>query len=72
MNAMLQLNCALGDVPRERSVEGIRLAFERNGSEFSEEVGGRVMFLSIRRESSLPVKTSSEEPVPESAESPDN
>jgi hypothetical protein len=72
MNAMLQVNCALGDVPRERSVEGIRLAFERNGSEFSEEVGGRVMFLLIRPESSVPVKTSSEEPVPESAESPDN
>jgi len=48
--AVLQVNCALGDVPRERSVEGIRLTFERNVVEFSEEVSGRVMFLSMRPE----------------------
>jgi hypothetical protein len=54
--ALLQVNCALGDVPRERSVEGIRLAFERNGSEFSEEVSGRVMFLAMRPEVSAPAK----------------
>jgi len=45
--AVLQVNCALGDVPRERSVEGIRLVFEDNGNDFSEEVGGGVMFLSM-------------------------
>jgi hypothetical protein len=27
-NAVLQVNCAVGDVPRERSVEGIRITFE--------------------------------------------
>jgi hypothetical protein len=48
--AVLQVNCALGDVPRERSVEGIRLNVERNGGEFSEERGGRVMFLAMRPE----------------------
>jgi hypothetical protein len=68
--AVLQVNCALGDVPRERSVEGIRLSFERNGSEFSEEVGGRVMFLALRPEVSAPVKTPTQEPAPDSAEPP--
>ncbi len=68
--AILQVNCALGDVPRERSVEGIRLSFESKGSEFSEEVTGRVMFLSMRPEVSTPVKTLQQEPVPASAETP--
>ena len=65
--ATLQVNCALGDVPRERSVEGIRLTFESNGSEFSEEVGGHVMFLSMRPELSAPIKTRQQEPAPDSA-----
>jgi hypothetical protein len=51
---VLQVNCALGDVPRERSVEGIRLSLENNGIEFSEEVSGRVMFLSARPEVKAP------------------
>ncbi len=34
--AMLQVNCALGDVPPERSVEGIRLSLEKDGTDFSE------------------------------------
>jgi len=72
MTAVLQVNCALGDVPRERSVEGIRLAVEENGTEFSEEVTGRVMFLSMRPEVSTPVKTPQQEPVPTSAEAPNN
>jgi hypothetical protein len=46
--AVLQVNCALGDVPRERSVEGVRLILENGGSEFSEEVGGRVLFVSMQ------------------------
>jgi len=70
--AVLQVNCALGDVPRERSVEGIRLTFERNGSEFSEEISGRVMFLAMRPEASAPVKTPQQEPPPDSAEPPSN
>lgn len=68
--AVLQANCSLGDVPRERSVEGIRLTFESNGGEFSEEVSGRVMFLSIRPEVNTPAKTPQQEPAPDSAEPP--
>jgi hypothetical protein len=70
--AVLQVNCALGDVPRERSVEGIRLTFERNGSEFSEEVSGRVMFLSMRPEASAPARTPTQEPAPQSSGGPPN
>ncbi len=70
--AVLQVNCALGDVPRERSVEGIRLNVERNGGEFSEEVGGRVMFLAMRPEVSTLAKSLHQEPVPASAETPNN
>src|ERR1017187_10027814 len=44
-NATLQVNCALGKVPPERSVEGIRLTYEKGGPEFDEEIGGRAMFL---------------------------
>jgi hypothetical protein len=56
-NAVLQVNCALGDVPRERSVEGIRLSIEGNANGFSEEGSGRVMFLSTRPEVNLTAKT---------------
>ena len=68
--AVLQVNCALGDVPRERQAEGIRLTFESNGGEFSEEVSGRVMFLSMRPEVSAPVKTPQQKTAPDSAEPP--
>jgi transcriptional/translational regulatory protein YebC/TACO1 len=64
---VLQVNCALGDVPHERSVEGIRLALEKNGGEFSEKVSGRVMFLTKGAEVSAPPKT-----PPESVEPPSN
>ena len=70
--AVLQVNCAWGDVPRERSVEGIRLTLERNGTEFSEEVGGRVMFLAMRPEVSMPAKTPMREPEAQSSEAPPN
>ena len=68
--AVLQVNCALSDVPRERSVEGIRLTLERSNSEYSEEINGRVMFLAMRPEASAPVKTPQQEPAPDSAEPP--
>jgi hypothetical protein len=45
INATLQVNCALGKVQTERSVEGIRLTYEKGGPEFDEEIGGRTMFL---------------------------
>jgi hypothetical protein len=68
--AVLQVNCALGEVPREHSVEGIRLTLEKDGSEFSEEAGGRVMFLSVRHEVNAPAKTPLQDPA--SQESPSN
>lgn len=46
--ATLQLNCALGDIPRERSVEGIRLTLEKADTDFSEELHGRIMFLATQ------------------------
>ncbi len=68
--AVLQVNCALGKVPAERQTEGIRLSLERNGTEFSLEVSGRVMFLSMRPEVSAPVKTPQQDPAADSAEPP--
>jgi hypothetical protein len=53
---LLEMNCALGHVPPERSVEGIRLNLEDDSNEFSEEGSGRVMFLSMRPESSSTAK----------------
>jgi len=47
-NATLQVNCALGKVPPEHQVEGVRLAFEGGGAEFDEEVSGRALFLLTR------------------------
>jgi hypothetical protein len=67
-NGLLQVNCALGNVPSERSEEGIRLTLERNGTEFSEEVSGRVMFLSMRTEAGPPAKTPDQRTAPGSAD----
>jgi hypothetical protein len=69
-NALLQVNCALGDVPAERQGEGVRLTLEKNGTEFPEEVSGRVMFLSMRPELSAPVKPPQQEAAPETTEPP--
>jgi hypothetical protein len=60
-NAMLQINCALGKVPPEHQVEGIRLAFEGGGVEFDEEISGRAMFLMTRPGASTAAKA----PTPE-------
>ena len=70
--AVLQVNCALGDVPRERSVEGIRLTLERSNSEYAEEINGRVMFLAMTPGMSTPVKAPQEEKAPETSEQPHN
>jgi hypothetical protein len=70
--AVLQANCALGNVPHERSVEGIRLTLEKNGTDLSLEVSGRVMFLSMRPEVSAPAKAPQQEPAPGSSETPSN
>lgn len=45
MSAVLEVNCALADAPRDRSTDGIRLKLETSPVEFSEELGGSVMFL---------------------------
>jgi len=47
-NATLQVNCAIGNVPPEHQVEGIRLAFEGSGVEFDEEISGRTLFVLTR------------------------
>ena len=46
--ALLQVNCALGKVPDEHQVEGIRLTFEAGDTKFDQEMGGRTMFLLAR------------------------
>jgi len=71
-NAVLQVNCALGDVPRERSVEGIRLSIEGNANDFLEEGSGRVMFLSTRPEASAAVKAPPQETIQDAGELPKN
>ena len=68
--AVLQVNCALGDVPRERFVEGIRITLERDNSEYSEEVGARVMFLALRPGLGTPAKIAEQEAGPEASEQP--
>jgi hypothetical protein len=68
--AVLQVNCALGDVPRERSVEGIRIKLERNNFEYSEEASGRVIFLALRPEVSTPAKMPEQKARPEASEQP--
>jgi hypothetical protein len=67
---VLQVNCTLGDVPRQRSVEGIRVALERNNFEYSEETSGRVIFLALRPEVSTPAKMPEPEAGPETSEQP--
>ena len=69
---VLQVNCALGDVPRERSVEGIRLSLESDRNEFSEEVGGRVMFLSMRPQVRAPANEPQQEVSHGTSEPPPN
>ena len=60
-NAVMQVNCALGKVPPEHQVEGVRLTFERGGVEFDEEISGRALFLLTRPRASAAAKA----PAPE-------
>lgn len=55
--AVLQVNCALGNVPHERSLEGVRLTLGADNTEFSEEISGRVMFLALRPDLRTPANT---------------
>lgn len=68
--ASLEVNCALGDVPRDRSVEGIRLQIDRT-TDYSEEAGGRVMFLATRAPVSVTAKAPKQD-APEAAGLPQN
>jgi hypothetical protein len=71
-NAVLQVNCGLGEVLRERSVEGIRLRSEENRTDYAEEVGGRVMILAVRPGVVAPAKTPHRATSPAIPESPQN
>ncbi len=65
-NATLQVNCAIGKVPPEHPLEGIRLAFEGGGVAFDEEVSGRAMFLLTRPGAGAAAKA----PTPETETNP--
>jgi len=72
MSAVLQVNCALADAPRDRSADGIRLKLEKSPTEFSEELGGSVMFLVTPPQHSAPDKSERQEPRSDSTPSPNN
>jgi hypothetical protein len=68
--AVLQVNCALGNVPGEHSVEGIRIWLDRNNLEYAEEASGRVIFLAMRPELSAPAKVPEQGARPEAPVQP--
>jgi hypothetical protein len=72
MTAVLQVNCALADAPRDRSADGIRLRMEGNPTEFSEELGGSVMFLAMPPQSPTLGKGKQQEPSAGTTETPNN
>jgi hypothetical protein len=72
MSAVLQVNCALADAPRDRSADGIRLKLEGNPTEFSEELGGSVMFLAMPPQPKTPAKTKQQEPSADTTETPND
>ena len=72
MSAVLQVNCALADAPRDRSADGIRLKLERSPAEFSEELGGSVMFLVMPPQPSVPGKGKQQEPNSGATQAPNN
>jgi len=69
MSAELQVNCALADAPRERSADGIRLKLDNSPAEFSEELGGSVMFLAMPRPPA-PGKNKQQEPGSDATPTP--
>jgi len=70
MSAVLQVNCALADAPRDRSADGIRLKLDKSPTEFSEELGGSVMFLVMPPQSTAPGKSKQQEPGSDAAPTP--
>jgi len=71
-SALLQVNCALADAPRDRSADGIRLKLENSPIEFSEELSGSVMFLVMPPQHSAPDKSKQQEPSSDAAPTPNN
>jgi len=69
MNAVLQVNCALADAPRDRSADGIRLKLENSPIEFSEELSGSVMFLAMPP---APGKSKPQEPGSDATPAPNH
>lgn len=69
-NATLEVNCALGKVPPEHPVEGIRLEFEGGSVAFDEEVSGRALFLLNRPGATAAAKASAPEVDTKPAPSP--
>ena len=65
-SATLEVNCAIGKVPPEHQVEGIRLAFEGGSVEFDEEASGRALFLLTRPGATAVAKA----PAPEAERNP--
>ena len=72
MSAVLQVNCALADAPRDRSADGIRLKLEKSPTEFSEELGGSVMFLVMPPQTPAPGKGKQQDPGSEATPTPNN
>lgn len=52
----VQLNSALGVVPQERAIEGVRMKLD-SGLEYVEEAGSRVMFLASTPEAKAPANS---------------
>jgi len=72
MSAVLQVNCALADAPRDRSADGIRLKLDKSPAEFSEELGGSVMFLAMPPQPNTPGKSKQQEPGSDATPTPNN
>ena len=72
MSAVLQVNCALADAPRDRSADGIRLKLEKSPIEFSEELGGSVMFLVMPPQPPAPGMGKQQEPGSDATATPNN
>ena len=72
MTALLQVNCALADAPRDRSADGIRLKLENSPAEFSEELGGSVMFLVMPPQHPAPGQGRQQVPGSDATPTPNN
>jgi hypothetical protein len=72
MSGVLQVNCALADAPREHSADGIRLKLGNSPTEFSEELGGSVMFLAMPPQLTRSGKESQQAPGSDATPTPNN